>query len=329
MTTSPSATPDRPAPSARFSDEAAPSLLQAIGSRGLARIAVLGTLLVIVFWGPLSLTVIHRWKNDADWSHGWLVPLFSLYFLHAHSAQLASAVRRINYAGLLVVLGALGVYFWTLWITPVSYLRPLCFVATIFGLTLFLGGWQVLRITWLPIAFLILAIPLPGGLYVDLTMPLQKIASVVSAALLSVIPDLQIDVSGVVIDYNYLGVRDHLNVEQACSGMRLTMTFVTLGVAVAYLGGRPFWQRLVMVAACVPIAVFCNVIRVTVTCLLHVFKDRPIGQTLHFESLSRGTPHLMLGIAMLFVATGLFALVGWVLSNLFIEETDETADRSV
>ena len=61
------------------------------------------------------------------------------------------------------------------------------------------------------------------------------------------------------------GLSGQLNVEEACSGMRLMMAFVTLGVAMAYLGDRPAWQRVIMVIFCVSIAVLCNTIRVTTT----------------------------------------------------------------
>ncbi len=226
------------------------------------------------------------------------------------------------------ILLALAIYFWTLWVRPVSYVRPLCFVATIGGITLFLGGWQVLRVAWFPIAFLVLAIPLPQTLYVDMTIPLRKIASVVAATFLSALPDLHTEVSGVVIDYIYRGTAGSLNVEQACSGMRLTMAFVTLGIAMAYLGNRPYWQRAVMVISCIPIAVCCNIIRVTITGLLFVFQNEPIGQRLHLDRLTGDTPHALLGIAMLPVALGLFTIVGWVLSNLFVEDAEEEANGS-
>ncbi len=329
MTSSPSATPERRPRSAVYADDVPPSLVQIIGPRGLVQIAILGGLLLAVYWVSLSVSVIYRWQHDADWSHGWLVPLFSLYFLNAHRDELASAERRPSYVGLVVVLLLLGVYFWTLWVRPISYARPLCFVATILGLTLFLGGWRVLRVAWFPIVFLVLAIPLPQALYVDMTLPLRKIASVVAAQFLGMIPDLQTQVSGVVIDYRYRGVPGALNVEQACSGMRLTMAFVTLGVAMAYLGDRPIWQRAVMVICCVPIATACNIIRVTTTGILYVFRDQPLGQSLHFESLAHGTPHALLGLAMLPIALGLFALVGWVLSNLWVDDPqDESLEGS-
>jgi exosortase len=311
-----------------YGDEAPPSLPAIVGRNGLLQFVVLGALVLIVFWNPLRWSVVYRWQNDADWSHGWLVPLFSLYFLNVHRDRLALAVRKTSYVGLAIVVLSLTAYFWTLAIRPVTYARPLCFVSTVFGLTLFLGGWQVIRVAWFPIAFLVLAVPIPSNLYVDLTMPLRKIASQGSSEVLGMIPGLQTEVAGVVIDYVYDGSPGSLNVEQACSGMRLTMAFVTLGVAMAYLGDRPFWQRVIMVLSCIPIAIMCNLIRVTITGVLYVFRDEPIGQRWNFDSLSHGTPHALLGIAMLPIALGSFALVGWVLRNLVVEDTEEPVPGS-
>lgn len=317
--------PPRPSPSAKPS----PSLFEAIGRRGMIQIVVLGALLVKAFWLPLRETVALRWQQDADWSHGWLVPLFSLYLLSTRREELTVAERRPSYWGLAILLGSLACYCWTLWIFPVSFSRPYFFVTSIVGLTLFLGGWQVLRVTWFPTFFLFLAIPVPLGFYIDMTMPLRKIASTVAAGFLNLIPGLQTEVSGVVIDYTYKGMAGALNVEQACSGMRLTMAFVTLGFAMAYLGKRPLWHRVVMVLSCIPIAVFCNILRVTSTGVLYIFKTEPIGQSLGFENLSKGTPHALLGMLMLPIALGLFALIGWLLNNLFVETPDEDADGNM
>ena len=322
MTTTPTA------PTGSYRDDDQPALSAVIGGVTLVQVLVVAGLLVSVYWHPLRLTVVQRWISDANWSHGWLVPLFSLYFLHINRQALAAAVRRTSYVGLGVVVFCLLAYFATYTIYPRTYARPLCFVGTIAGLTLFLGGWQVMRVAWFPIAFLVLSIPLPNNIYIDVTMRLRQFASVAAATLLSLIPDVHADVSGVVIDYSFRGSRGALNVEQACSGMRLMMAFVTLGIAMAYLGPRPAWQRIVMVLSCLPIAVLCNTIRVTITGMLYVFKDQPIGQAWHLESLTRGSLHSLLGLSMLPIALGLFALVGWILSNLFIEEPSAEAEET-
>ena len=62
--------------------------------------------------------------------------------------------------------------------------------------------------------------------------------------------------SGVVIEIVYKGQRlePALDVAEACSGMRLLMAFLALGVAMAYLHERPLWQRAVLLISTVPIA---------------------------------------------------------------------------
>jgi len=69
-------------------------------------------------------------------------------------------------------------------------------------------------------------------------------------------------------------------------------------VAMAYLHYRPLWQRLVLMASTIPIAIFCNIVRVTITGFIYVLIS-PI--------YAQGIYHDMLGLAMLPLA---FALYG-------------------
>jgi exosortase len=278
------------------------------------RVTVLALLVALAYW-PELYRIVGKWQTDGDWSHGWLVPLFSVYFLHLQRERLARVRPQTGWFGLFVLVIALVVYLWHLFITPMGYPRALSLVLTLGALVLFLGGWGVLRVVWFPIVFLLFAIPIPDAAYVTLTMPLRMLASQVSAFLLgSFVPDLHVDTSGVVIDYVYRGTSGQLNVEEACSGMRLMMAFVTLGAAMAFLGDRPLWQRIVMLVCCVPIAVFCNVIRVSTTGFLHVLGHRDWAE---------GTTHELLGLAMLPVALGLFALIGYTMDHLLVEETED------
>ena len=96
--------------------------------------------------------------------------------------------------------------------------------------------------------------------------------------------------------------------------MRLLMAFCTLGLAMAYLGDRPVWHRVVMVICCIPIAVFCNMVRVSATGVLTIYG---------YEDWAGGTAHQILGLAMLPIALGLFALIGFVLKHLFVDVPDE------
>ena len=280
--------------------------------------AVLAALIGIVYAPALGF-MVDKWRYDGDWSHGWLVPLFSIYFLAVHRDQLARTPRRVNPLGLLMILASLAVYYY-FYMKSIAYPQRLSLVPLLMGLVLFMFGWKVLQRTWFPIAYLFMAIPLPATLYFKLTLPLRQLASSVAGALLNLLPDVYTQVRGVVVEYDHLGRVSALNVEEACSGMRLMMAFCSLGVAMAYLGDRPVWQRLIMVLCCVPIAVFCNMIRVFVTGVLHVYG---------YQDLSQGSAHALLGLAMLPIALGLFSLAGWILQNLVVDAPEEEAEHAV
>lgn len=291
----------------------------------VARIQMLcvAVLLVIAYWTPVRYHMVGRWMSDGNWSHGFLVPLFSLYFLFTKKNELLRCRPAPNYLGAVVLAFSLAAYFYYAWAQGQAYPQDLTILGAIFGTTLLFGGWRVMRIAWFPIAFLVFAIPLPANLYVDLTMPLRVLASKAAAAILPLFaPGLHTEPQMVIIDYIWPErldaagntVRGSLNIEEACSGMRLMMSFVALGVAMAYLQPRPLWQRIIMVLSCVPIAVICNTVRVTTTGVLQVYG---------YADQARGTPHALLGIGTLLIAFGLYSGLGWVLARLVVEDSEE------
>jgi len=294
-----------------------PSWSDILPAAARVRLVVVVALLIAVYGETAWNHLIHRWMNDGNWSHGWLVPVFSLYLLANRRDYFASVKPRPHFLGAVLLLFSLAVFFVTSWWYPMIYPQIVSIIGSILGLTLLFGGWPVLRVAWFPIVFLLFAMPLPRGLYVELTQGLRALASTLASVIMPLFaPGLYTEAQSVVIDYEFQGRSGHLNVEEACSGMRLLMAFVTLGVAMAYLGARPLWQRIVMVCSCVPIALVCNTIRVTITGLLFVYG---------MDQWATGTPHQLLGIAMLAAAFGLFALMGYVLNHLIVEESDDNS----
>jgi exosortase len=292
------------------------------------RMLCVAVLLVAAYWTPVRHHMVGRWLSDGNWSHGFLVPVFSLYFLYTKKEELLRSRPEANWLGAVVLLFSLLANFYFAWSRGLAYPQDLTILGSIFGVTLLLGGWRVVKIAWFPILFLVFAIPLPANHYVALTMPLRELASTVASAILPLLaPGLHTETQRVIIDYIWPSrldaagniVRGSLNIEEACSGMRLMMSFVALGVAMAYLAPRPVWQRLVMVASCVPIAVLCNTIRVVITGLLQVHG---------YSDQARGTPHALLGIGTLLIAFGLYSALGWVLSNLFVDDTSDKEDEA-
>lgn len=280
---------------------------------------VLGALLAVLYWHVLRV-LVQKWMTMPDWSHGFLIPVFSLYYLHMQRHRFPAGLQRTGYLGVLVLLAAFALYVdSTLW-HQFSYLHSVSLVIAIFGVVYLVCGWPTARWAWFGVAFLFFALPLPGAIYERMTMPLQQIASVVATLLLNVLPGMDAEAENIVITYLYNGREGALNVEQACSGIRLMMAFVSLGVAMAFVSERPLWHRMVMILSCIPIAIFCNMVRVTTTGLFVVF-----GR----DDLAKGVPHMLLGLSMLLIAFGLFSSISHVLGHLFVEAPAGAAGEPV
>ena len=282
-----------------------------------ARILLLAGLMVwLNFW---QLRIMARtWIDDPNWSHGFLIPLFSIYFLYSRRNELCLARRRICFWGLALTLFGIfftiaGVYvyqaFWRgYWFSHVGI------ILTIMGLVLYLGGPRVLKVVWLPIVFLIFAMPLPGTTYGQIALPLQNLAAMASGAVLKLSGvDIVVKASELTL-VSVSGVTRHLTVAEACSGVRLLVAFMALGVAMAYLDDKPIWQRVTLVLMGVPIAVTCNVLRVVITSTAYV-QDKPEFGTDFMHSFT--------GMLMLIPALLMLWGLNWLLQGLFVADDDD------
>lgn len=283
-----------------------------LGVHNYIKMLIIGGLFVCLFRGEIE-AIVHRWLTDSSWSHGFLIPLFSLYFLNQRKTQILNLQTKPNYLGLFFLICGILFYPFNIVHLHYAYLRPIGMIATLGAVALFLGGWGLVKYTWLPIGYLVFAVPLPVRYYVSLTIPMRQWAATVAAFLLNLVNDLEATASGVVVDVIYKGQRlePALDVAEACSGMRLLMAFLALGVAMAYLHYRPIWQRVILLVSTTPIAIFCNIVRVTVTGFIYVMIHPRYAQ---------GIYHDMLGMAMLPLAFGLYGLLAQFMSSLFVEE---------
>ncbi len=293
-----------------------PTFRQSFPPGTCVKILVLAGLFVWLNSWQFSI-LLTRW-TEADWSHGFLIPLFSLYFLYSRRQELFQAPRRVCLWGLPIAIAGIlqvlvGVY-------PIQnhWLSHLGMIPILIGLVLYLGGPAVLRVTWLPIAFLVFAMPMPGTLYSRIALPLQNLAASASHVILKLCGVTVVVKESALTLLSVTGVERPLTVAEACSGMRMLMAFLALGVAMAYLDERPVWQRAVLVVMGIPIAILCNVIRVVITSTMYVW-DRP--------ELGQKFMHSFTGMLMLAPALLMLWGLSRLLQSLFIEdEEDEAAE---
>ena len=222
------------------------------------------------------------------------------------------ADQSSQWFGLYALLWGLLFYAWGIWPGQNDFFKDVAMVAVLFGVTLLLAGWRIMKTAWFPILFLICAIPWPGLMYTRIAMPLQELAASVACVTLRV---TGVDAARLGTKL-FIGEGDNtrvLNVAEACAGLKSLMTFITVAAAVGFLSHRALWQKLLIVASAVPIAILCNVFRVTGQGLLDHYAT---------HKLADGFAHQFVGMVMLIPAFFMILFVSWLLDNLFIEEVD-------
>src|SRR5262249_15476545 len=133
----------------------------------------------------------------------------------------------------------------------------------LFGIVLCIGGYSLLRVAFIPIAFLIFAVPLPYFIDSQLSWWLQLVSSQLGGFFIRLF-GIPVYLTGNIIDLgNY-----KLQVVEACSGLRFLYPLLSLGFLAAYLFKAPLWQRAVVFLSAIPITVFMNSFRIGMTGVL-------------------------------------------------------------
>ncbi|MHC4859257.1 MAG: exosortase/archaeosortase family protein, partial [Planctomycetota bacterium] len=250
------------------------------------RPVVLGTLYVILFLPQLVRLVGVTWQ-EAKYSHGFLIPVVSAWYLYDERARVASLPRSLSVTGLLVVL--LGILAW-LWAQlpaqTFNALAHLSMLVVLVGMVAFSAGWRFVRGIAFPLLYLVFAFPVPkrlDDLYV--VLPLQRLASVISAETLDIL-GIYVHRSGNILEIPGMA----LQVKEACSGIHSLYALVAMGTALVFgflrlMPDRRTWEKIVLIVSTLPIAIFANVFRVTLTGILaHVFSAEVAEGFFHYFS---------------------------------------------
>ncbi len=236
---------------------------------------VLLSLLVLLYASVLRL-LIFQWWTDANYGHGFFVPLFSGYILwHQRERWMKSEIKPSNF-GFPVMLGAVGLLFLGS-LGAELFTSRFSLLVLIAGIILFLAGWKMLRAVAFPLAFLVFMIPIPVIIYNQITFPLQLIASRLATFWLEVV---QVPV---LRDGNVLVLSNlSLEVAEACSGIRSLMSLIALAVAYGHLAEPRRWVRYALVLLMVPSAIVTNAMRIVgAGVLAHKFGPQAAEGFLH------------------------------------------------
>ncbi|OGK81996.1 MAG: hypothetical protein A2X52_15295 [Candidatus Rokubacteria bacterium GWC2_70_16] len=228
----------------------------------VAWLAPLVSLLLSALYGPTLVLLGRQWWDDSNYTHGFLVPLFSGYLVWRQRARLVALAPRGSALGLPVLLAGIA----ALLLGDVAaelFLMRASLIVVLAGLVLFHLGCAVFRVVLFPLAFLLFMVPLPAILFYAITFPLQSLAAQQAAWALDLL-GVPVILDGNVIHLSQLT----LGVTEACSGIRSLISLLGGAVAWAYLALPAGWMMVLFVASTVPITILANAGRVISTGLI-------------------------------------------------------------
>ncbi|OWK43572.1 exosortase/archaeosortase family protein [Fimbriiglobus ruber] len=259
----------------------------------------------LVVWAffPTFEFMYGKWVSDPQYSHGFLVPLFSAYVLWRGGLARLIGGGPWPIVGCTILVAALGLR-WLAGGLLFYQLDALALMMSLIAVTLAVGGVRMLKGAAPALLFLVFMVPLPYEIEQNVGAPLKLVATTASTYLLQTIGHPAIAEGNVIlIDDVTLGVVD------ACSGLKMLMTFAAFAVGAVILLDRTRFEKLMILLGIVPIAIVTNVLRITATGVAYTMTQEKA--TLHFLHDLHGWLMMPLGLALL-------GLQLWALGRLVV-----------
>lgn len=288
--------------------------------RIVAAVACVIAAFAFVFYHFFAKQVRWAFEEPADWGHTLVIPAMALYLAWIKRDELARVPFVTTWSALVPIMLGVAWYFFC-WLGPQAIvhhnLQQIGVGLTMFGLVLLFFGWRAMRFLWVPVAyFIVFSVTISTQLMNAVTEDLQDLAAYGSYLVLSVL-QYDVDLSGNTISIFHNGQSHPLNVAEACSGMRMVVAMLALGVFLALTSLPHLWQRVVVVLMAAPVALFVNILRVVTLGMLSLIDPE----------FAAGDFHTFIGLLWLIPALLVYLGIMWILRRLVIE--GETPSRAV
>jgi exosortase len=246
--------------------------------------------------------------NNADYSHGFLVPIFAAYILWSNRGSLRSLqVAESNGQGMVrsdsgLLLGSALIGLGALTRIAAIYMRfqtleGISLIPFVLGIITILFGRRAALWGAPAVFFLLFMIPLPSFLSGQLSGLLQTVATKVCTFAFQIL-GIPAFAEGNVISLS----NGQIGVAEACSGLRMLYAFFALTAGACMIIDRSWQEKTLIALTAIPIAIAANCIRIIATGLAfeyldaetaeHIFHDvagwlmMPIGFTILLGALS-------------------------------------------
>lgn len=220
------------------------------------------TYLVILFIGIIGVFyyntfewLINSWTNNQYYSHGFLVPIISGYIIWSMRKELHNIEKKQSQTGLILFIVGIVIQGIAILLT-IRFLSGLSLIVTILGIILYLYGWEFTKKISFPIAFLLLAIPVP---FVDMIAPPAQVISAIASTDLANVLNIPVSREGLLLHTP----KGTFEVAVECSGLKSIISLLTLSIIYAFILEGGLLMKSTIVLSSIPLAMFGNIARIT------------------------------------------------------------------
>ncbi|MBF0217290.1 MAG: exosortase/archaeosortase family protein [Candidatus Omnitrophica bacterium] len=255
----------------------------------------LSVVLLTVSYIPAIKWMVERWMEpESYYSHGFLVPVISLFIAWTRRGSLKDAKMDTGINGL-VIAGVFLLINIASASLRIYFISGFTLVFVLYGLVLHFFGRVVVKNMLFPIFFLLAMVPLPLVLIGNLTVALKLFVADSSVFVLNLIgfPSVR-DGSMIRMPGSFILVA------APCSGLRSLIALLTLGVVFAYAAKISLFRKSLLCLSAIPIALASNLARITVLAIVN---------DLYGQKVAMGFFHDFSGLMVFVLAfVGLFSV---------------------
>jgi exosortase len=251
-----------------------------------------GLIFIIVFMYLGSFRwLITSWLTNETYSQGLLIPIVSSILIWQKRDLLHDQNDRKSPV---LFIASLVIYI-TGQLTGAIFITTVSLIPFILGIILFFKGIKTMHAVAFPVIFLIFAIPLPG--LENVTLVLQGISTVLATQMAQFL--------GVTCSHEGCQIlmgSTVFEIAPACSGLNSIISLYTIVALLCYLIPDPLIDKLVLFAAVLPLAIFANGFRITITLIIASYYGLDIGMN-YFHDWG-GISFYIIALASIFALLG-------------------------
>ncbi len=202
------------------------------------------------------------WACDPNFSHGFIVPLVFLYMVWHRKYVLEKTDKQPSNWGFPILGGGMAIYIVGNLGAELFFMR-ISMIISLAGIIAVYAGVRVLAILLVPLAYLLLMIPVPAIIWNQIAFPLQLFSAKMAAHTI-VLTGIPVFREGNILHL----ANTSLEVIDACSGILSLTSLIALTWLFAFISDFSIWKKWILFLSAIPIAVLVNVIRLTITAMM-------------------------------------------------------------